>query len=193
MLSNLVKKPESIIGIDCSTKTLAYAKFVDGEFVNCGELFFAGKNISERLSFAHDMIPPLVDSGLLKADLIVFESAVAVGNNVRTAIVLAYVYGAVIGALRSDGTKVAMVPPLTWQSFIGNGNLTPKEKAAIRANFPGKSTSWYSAKSREIRKQRTLDFSRQYAQIATDSDNVGDAVALGFFAVKNWNKLPKEI
>lgn len=193
MLANLIKKPRTIIGIDCSTKSLAYAKFTDGEFVHCGELFFAGKNISERLSSAHDMIPPLVESGLLRADLIVFESAVAVGNNVRTAIVLAYVYGAVIGALRSDGTRVAMVPPLTWQSYLGNGNLTPTEKRQIMDDFPGKSKSWYAAKGREIRKQRSLEIARRYAKIESGSDNVGDATCIGLYAVKNWNKLPKEI
>lgn len=190
MLSNLVKKPESIIGIDCSTKTLAYAKFVDGEFVNCGELFFpVNKPLWERLSFAHDMIPPLVESGLLKADLIVFEGAILVGNNAKVGISLAYVYGAAIGALMADGTSVSTVAPLTWQSFIGNPNLTPKEKAQMKKDFPDKSKSWYSAKGREIRKQRSLDFARKYAKIDTDSDNVGDAVGVAYYATKNYHKL----
>ena len=190
MLANLVKRPKTIIGIDCSTKTLAYAKFTDGEFVNCGELFFpANEPLWERLSFAHEMIPPLVETGLLKADLIVFEGAILVGNNAKVGISLAYVYGAAIGALKSDGTAVATVAPLTWQSFIGNPNLTPKEKAEIKKDFPGKKASWYSAKSREIRKQRSLDFARTYAKIDTDSDNVGDAVGVAYYATKNYHKL----
>ena len=189
MLENMAKAPKSIIGIDCSTKSLAYAKFVNGEFLDCGQMFFDGNDIWQRLNSAHEMIPPLVNVGVLEADLIVFESAVMVGNNPKTAISLAYVYGACIGALCSSGAKVAKVPPLTWQAGIGNPNLTTAEKAGIRNEFPGKSKSWYLAKGREVRKNRTLEFARKYAPIHTDSNDVGDAIGLCFYATKNWRKL----
>lgn len=189
MISNLVKKPKVVIGIDCSTKSLAYAKFVDGEFESCGELFFEGKTFWERLHSAHTLVSPLVEAGILKADLIVFEGAVAVGNSTKTLISLAYVFGAVIAALKQSGTEVATVLPLVWQSYIGNPNLTPKEREKIRKDNPDKSKSWHQAYGRELRKQRTLDFARQYARIDTNSDNVGDAVALGYYGVKNYFKL----
>lgn len=180
--------PKTVIGIDCSTKTLAFSKFVDGEFHSCGELFFEGTTMWERLSFIHKRVPALVESGLLKADVIAFEGAIMVGNNSKTGISLAYVYGAVIGSLMGEGIKVQTVEPLKWQSFIGNPNLKKAEKDAIKAEFPGKSPSWYSNRNREFRKQRTLKFARQFASIESGSDNVGDAVGVAYWAVKNYKE-----
>lgn len=192
VIKSLVKKPATIIGIDCSTKSLAFAKFHKGEFVSCGEIFFEGKNMWQRLRSIHNAIEPMVEDGILACDAVVFERAVSVGNNIDTAISLAYVYGAVIGALNQSNIKVAKVMPLTWQAFIGNPNLKADEKARIQKDFPGKTPSWYKAKGREVRKQKTLDFARQYAKIHTDSDNVGDAIGIGYYAVKNAHLLEYE-
>lgn len=188
MLEGIVKKPKSVIGIDCSTKTLAYGRFDNGVYDRCGEIFFEGNNLWERLSYIHEAIPPLVQAGVLKSDLIVFERAY-IGNNPDVGLSLAYVYGAAIGSLMSDGTSVAVVRPLEWQSFIGNPNLTKAEKDKIKADSPGKSKSWYSNKGREIRKAKTLDWSRQFAAISSDSDNVGDAIAIGYYGIKNYHRL----
>lgn len=186
------RKPNTIIGIDCSTKSLAFSKWEAGEFVTCGEIFFEGRTFWQRLSFIHRAIPGLVDSGALRADAVVFEEAVNVGNNIKTALSLAYVYGACIGALGSRGIVVAKVAPMTWQAFIGNPNLKKVEKEAMQAEFPGKSKSWYLAKGREIRKGRTLKFARKYAKIESNSDNVGDAVGIGYYGVKNAHLLTFE-
>lgn len=188
MIGNLVKKPNKVIGIDCSTKSLAYSRFIDGEFDRCGQVFFGGSNLWERLSYAHDVIPPMVRAGILDADLIVFERAF-MGKSADVGLSLAYCYGAVIGSLMSNGTSVAMVRPLEWQSYIGNPNLTPSEKAGIKKDFPGKSKSWYSNKGREIRKQRTLDWARQYARIDTDSFDASDSVGIAFYGARNYHRL----
>lgn len=179
------KTPRTVIGIDCSTKTLAYAKFKDGKFVSCGEIFFEGATLWERLSFIHKRVAGLVESGELQADFIAFEGAILVGNNARTGISLAYVYGAVIGALMQKGIKVETVPPITWQSFIGNKNFTKTEREEVKKDYPGKSTSWYSNKVREMRKQKTLEFSRQFDPISSGSDNIGDAVGIAYYAKEN--------
>lgn len=181
--------PQTIVGIDCSTRSLAWGKFHKGKFVECGEIFFEGNTLWERLSFIHQEIPKLVDSGKLQADFIAFEGAILVGNNARTGISLAYVYGAAIGALMQRGIKVETVTPLTWQSFIGNPNLKKPEKDAIKKEHPGKSASWYSNKGREIRKQKTLVFSRQFDPIESGSDNIGDAVGIAYYAMKNIQTL----
>jgi Holliday junction resolvasome RuvABC endonuclease subunit len=172
-----------VMGIDCSTHSLGFSVFDRKIPVKCGEIFFEGADLFERLNDAHNKVPALVEEGLLVADFVAIEGAIAVGNNVQTAISLAYVYGAVMGGLMRSGMKVVKVAPLTWQGYIGNPNLTPKERLAIKEEFPGQKPSWYQKKGREIRKGRTLKFAKQYFDIPGDSDNVGDAVGIAWYAV----------
>lgn len=175
---------QRVLGIDCSTKSLAYALFDGTTPVHCGEVFFNGASLYERLSDAHRKVPPMVEAGLLKADYVGFEGA-WLGPSPQTGLNLAYVYGACIGALMDDGTKVVTVQPLAWQSYIGNKALTKAEKAQIKADHPGKSESWYKNFNREFRKQRTLEFSKTHFDIKTDSDNVGDAVAVAWYTANH--------
>lgn len=170
------------MGIDCSTKSFAFAIFNDKRPVRAGEVFFSGATVFDRLNDAHNKIPAMVEAGVLEADYVAMEGAILVGNNARTGISLAYVYGAVIGGLMQEGLSVVTVAPLTWQAFIGNPNLKPVEKAAIKKANPGKSASWYQNAGRELRKQRTLTFSRQFFEVPTGSDNVGDAIGIAWYA-----------
>lgn len=184
-LANL-KKTRAVrtLGIDCSTKSLAYAVFKGKKPVHCGEVFFDGANLYERLADAHKKIPALVDSGILKADYIAFEGAF-LGPNPKTGLSLAYVYGAVMGALMDDGMKVVTVNPLAWQSYIGNPNLKKAEKEALKAQRPGMSASWYQNAGRELRKQRTHTWAKKYFKIESGSDNVSDAIGVAWYAVHN--------
>lgn len=188
----ITKKPKTLIGIDCSTKSLAFSLWEKGEFRSCGEIFFEGSTVWQRLTYIHNAVPGLVASGVLDAEAVLFEQAVSVGNNIDTAISLAYVYGAVIGALGSNGIRVAKVYPITWQAYIGNPLLNKTERDKLRADYPGMSKSWYLTKGREVRKQRTLDWARQFAAIESDSDNVGDAVGIGYYGMKHAHELKFE-
>lgn len=180
-IGSLVKKKATrVIGIDASTNSLAYAIFDNDNPIECGEIMFKGATVFERLKDAKVKTRALVDSGKLKADYIAIESAIMV-RNIQTAIDLAYVYGAIIGELMQNNPEVHKVAPITWQSGIGNPNLKKAEKDQIIADFPGKSKSWYLAKGREIRKQRTLTIARQHFSIPNGSDNVGDAVGLAIY------------
>jgi Holliday junction resolvasome RuvABC endonuclease subunit len=172
-----------VMGIDCSTRSLAFSVFDRTTPLRCGEIFFDGGNLYERLNDAHNKVPAMVEEGLLRADFVAIEGAIAVGNNVQTAIHLAYVYGAVMGGLMKEGMEVVKVNPLTWQSYIGNPNLKTAEKEAIKKANPGKSASWYKNAGREFRKQRTLEFARKFFEIPGDSDNVGDSVGIAWYAV----------
>lgn len=169
-----------VVGIDCSTNSLGFAIFEGDQPIQCGEVFFDGRDIFEKLADAQDKVAALVDAGILVGDYVGMESAVMVRNS-QVVIKLAYVYGAVLGALMKNGTRVETIPPITWQSSIGNKNLTKAEKEKIKADFPGKSVSWYQNKGREMRKQRTLEFARQYFKIDSNSDNVGDAVGIAWY------------
>jgi len=184
-VNSIIKKYDTILGLDCSTKSLAFSKWHRGEFVTCGEIFFEGASAQKRLGFIHATIPSMVASGMLKADVVVLEGAVFVGNNPKTAISLSYMFGAIMGAFNACDMPVSKVEPLKWQTFIGNPNLKAEEKTQIRKEFPGKSDTWYKTKGREMRKHKTLVWARQFAQIESGSDNVGDAVGVGYFGVKN--------
>lgn len=185
-----------VLGIDCSTKSLAYACFEGDTPLYCGEVFFDGDNVFKRLNDARRKTQMILDSEDLlgvegfKADFVAIEAAVAV-KNVKTAIVLAYVYGAVMGVLMQNGAEVVEVPPITWQSAIGNPLLKKAEKDKIAAENPGKSKTWLQNKGRLFRKQRTLDFARKYFKIETDSDNIGDAVGVAWYAANVLTKKGK--
>lgn len=181
------------LGIDCSTKSLAYACFEGDKPLYCGEIFFEGSTVFKRLKDARVKTQALLDSpdfmgyDGFRADYVAIEAAIAV-KNVKTAILLAYVYGAVMSVLMQNGADVVEVPPITWQSYIGNPNLKKFEKDKIKEENPGKSASWYQNKGRLFRKQRTLDFARQFFTIESGSDNIGDAVGVAYYAA---NKLTR--
>lgn len=180
-------KAKRVCGIDASTNSLAFAVFEGGTPVNCGEIKFNGSTVFERLEDAKKKTRALVSAGILSADYIAIESAVMV-RNVQTAIDLAYVYGAIIGELMALNPKVEKVAPISWQSGIGNTNLKQAEKDAIKKDFPGKSKSWYQNKGREIRKGRTMDIARNYFDIPSGSDNIGDAVGIALFVSRRLTR-----
>jgi len=180
-------KAKRVIGIDASTRSLAFAVFENGKPVYCGEINFQGATVFERLKDAKAKTRALVKSGHLKADYVAIESAIMV-RNIQTAIDLAYIYGAIIGELMAHNPQVHKVAPISWQSGIGNPNLKKHEKETIMQQFPDKSKSWYQAKGREIRKARTLEIARKYFKIPSDSDNIGDAVGLALYADQTLTK-----
>lgn len=174
------RKAGRVIGIDCSTQSLAYAVFEDNKPVLCGEVFFNGSDIYERLNDARRKTQALVDSGVLVGDYVGMEAAIA-GKSGAVTIKLSYVYGAVLSVLMQNKMEVNTVYPITWQTYIGNPLLKKDEKEKLKADNPGRKASWYQNQGRLMRKQRTLDFAKQYFQIPSDSDNVGDAVGIAYF------------
>lgn len=174
------RKAGRVVGIDCSTNSLAYAVFEDNKPVLCGEVMFNGSDIYERLNDARRKTQALVDTGVLVGDYIGMEAAIG-GKSPQVTIKLSYVYGAVLSVLMQNKMQVETVPPITWQTFIGNPNLKKDEKEKLRADNPGRKDSWYANKGRLLRKARTLDFAKQYFTIPGDSDNVGDAVGIAYY------------
>jgi Holliday junction resolvasome RuvABC endonuclease subunit len=180
-------KAKKVIGIDASTNSLAFAIFEDDKPVRCGEVFFDGSTVFDRLKDAKKKTKALVESGVLVGDYIAIESAVMV-RNIQVAIDLAYVYGAIIGELMAFNPQVHKVAPISWQSGIGNPNLKTAEKEDLKKANPGKSKTWYQNAGRELRKQRTLAIARKYFNIPSNSDNVGDAVGLALFVSQSLTK-----
>lgn len=184
LMTNLgdLTKPtaHNVLGLDLSTNSLAFAKFENKTPVCCGEIFFNGSTVFERLHDAKHKVAALVKDGTLTADFVAIESAIMM-SNIQVAIDLAYVYGAILGELMEGNATVHKVAPITWQSYIGNKNLTKDEKEAIKNEFPGKSKSWYTNKGRQIRKERTMAVARQHFNISSNSNNVSDAVGIALY------------
>jgi hypothetical protein len=77
--------------------------------------------------------------------------------------------------------------------LIGNKKLTKEEKLKIKQDNPGDhSFSWYKQKEREFRKERTIRWVNINFDTNIDDDDVADAVAIGWYASNNWNKLAEE-
>jgi hypothetical protein len=182
-VSKLIKAaPEykRVMGVDCSTESFAFAIFEDGKLVKWGEVKFNGKTALHRLADGQTKVRAMKD--ILNADRVVVESAIYVQNK-KTVILLAYALGAIIGALINSGSVVDEIAPVQWQRFIGNPPLTRPEKDAIMKGTPGKSASWYSNQFREARKARTKAWVREKFAIDVDSDNVSDAIGVGWYGL----------
>jgi hypothetical protein len=67
--------------------------------------------------------------------------------------------------------------------------LTKAEKEEIKKENPGHSFSWYKQKEREKRKNKTIKIVNIEFMTDIDDDDVADAVAIGWYSSKNWNKL----
>jgi len=174
-------KASRVMGIDCSTYSLAFTVFYNRKPVRWGKVEFMGSDVFERMRDAALKVRELSD--LFDVDYIVFESAIlAKVHNADTTIKLAMVYGVCIAELMNQGTKVVTVKPLEWQSYIGNPNFTKKEKDALKAERPGMSTTWYSNEIRNRRKQKTMDFfNKKWPHLELDDNDVGDSMGLAYF------------
>jgi Holliday junction resolvasome RuvABC endonuclease subunit len=149
----------------------------DKKPIKWGEIHFQGASVYERILDAKRKVKAI--KGQLNYDTIYIEAAVSV-MSVATGFKMAYMFGAIMGELMYDDTKVVEVHPLKWQGYINNPNFTKSQKEEVKKEFPGKSDSWYKGKIREIRKQKTIDFAKTLG-VVTDSDNVGDAVGIAWW------------
>ena|SRR6185436_1453413 len=166
------------MGLDCSTNSLAYSFVHNGKLLKYGEIFFKGNDVYHRASDARKKIESIKHEFQMSS--IAIEKTIFV-RSIDTAIKMAFVAGTVISCLIDDNISVVEINPLSWQSGIGNPNLTTKEKAEIQRDFPGKSKNWYMAKNRDIRKNRTRQWVRSTFNIDIESDNITDAIGLAFY------------
>lgn len=171
-----------IIGIDCSTNSLAFSIFEDGKLTYWGEIAFGKGDHLHRMNNANRVINGMLSQSQFQGiDRVVFEGAVFI-NNRQTVIDLAMAYGAAVAPFIKPGVQAESIAAITWQNKIGNKSWTKAEKAAVEKKFPGKSKSWYSSKLREMRKQRTMDWVKKEFGVKPANDNVADAIAIGAVA-----------
>lgn len=182
-------KPHTILAIDASTTSLAFSIFKGRELVKFGKIRFDGINAYQKLGDAARKTLPFLKH--FEIDAIVIEHTVFI-NSPKTASDLALIQGALLGAARLAGIRTAgSINPITWQTYIGNGKLTAAEKQAIMNEFPNKTKTWYKAKEREVRKQKTITFVNGFYDKNIQDDDVADAVGIGHYAINNWGKIDK--
>lgn len=189
MITDLQKtKAARVMGIDCSTKSLAFCIFYNRKPVTWGKVLFEGATVFDRLKDASQKVQALMYE--FDVDFIAMEGAILANNkNVRVTIDLSLVYGAVLAQLLFGRAKVIHVSPLEWQRAIGNPPFTRVETTKMKDDFPGKSASWYTSKKRSIRKQRTMDFiNGKWPLMNITDDDVGDACAIAYYAYNSLTR-----
>jgi Holliday junction resolvasome RuvABC endonuclease subunit len=183
---NEVVKPKTICAIDASTNSLAFAVFVDDRLVKYGKIKFSGNNTYQKVGDAARKTKALFDA--LEIDAIIIEQTIY-ANSPKTAAALALSQGALLGAARISGVKtVGSTSPMVWQNYIGNKRLTNEEKHKIAQDNPDKSKSWLKQQERNLRKNRTIRFVNVQYDLSIGDDDVADAVAIGHWAIHNWDK-----
>jgi len=183
MLARLLAKrtDTNVLGIDCSTNSVAYALMNNGKLEDYGEIEFLGSDVYERLGYAYAMMHQ-ASSTFERANYVAIEKTITV-KSPATAVKMGYVAGVVMGSILFHTTAVVKeVAPISWQSAIGNKSLSVAEKAQIRKDNPGHKPSWYQNKGRLLRKQRTIDWAQKTFGIIITSDNVADAIGIAWFA-----------
>lgn len=175
------KNDKPIMGLDCSTNSLAFSVFKDSKLIKYGEIFFKGDTVFHRAADARKKVEALANQ--FDVSFVAIEKTIF-AKSIDTAIKMAYVAGTVISCLVENHAEVIEIAPISWQTGIGNPNLTSSEKAKLKKDFPGKSKTWYQTKSREIRKQKTKDWVKTKFGLDIESDNVTDAIGIGFFCAE---------
>jgi hypothetical protein len=180
-----VGKPKSIITVDASTNSLAFAYFEEGKLIKYGKIRFAGSDAFYKAGDACKKTIQLFKS--VTADALVVESAIY-SNSPKTAINLSIVQGAIVGAAQVANIKtIKSITPVQWQSYIGTRLLTAEEKQGIVKKFPGKSSSWYKGKERETRKNKTIESVNRNFKINISDNDVADSIGLGWFVNDRWS------
>lgn len=168
-------KPQSLLGLDISTNSVAYCLNTKNGIETWGEITFIGPTVFDRIADAQKRLATELPD--MTYDMILFESAVYIQNK-KTVVQLAYAYGAVIAPLMRPHVRVEEITPLVWQPAIGNKPFTAQEKTELRQQYPAKSKAWYLTKQRQIRKQRTMDWVIEQYGLNVGTDNQADAIAI---------------
>lgn len=185
-IEELTPAPASVVmGIDMSTKAIAFSILDEGRLKHYGKIYIEGENIYDKCGDANKKIYHMLK--LYEPDIVLIEAAVFV-NNRQVVKKLASVIGAVGGVCVALGTRVDEVAPISWQTFIGNGNLTKDEKKEIKKENPDASKTKLSKFGREFRKQRTLDLIKERFGVTVTDDDVGDAIGVGWYGAACYSE-----
>jgi Holliday junction resolvasome RuvABC endonuclease subunit len=180
LISAMNTKPaHTVMGIDASTNSLAFAVITDGELVKYGKINFTGTTSYERLKDCHQKVSSIAE--MFQIDYIAIEKVIKV-NSADTAIKLGMVVGVILSVLLENAKDVHEVAPISWQSFIGNYIYTKARKEEVKREHPDKSDTWIKAYIRLRRKEYTIDYFQKEFGIANTDNDVADAIGLAWYA-----------
>jgi Holliday junction resolvasome RuvABC endonuclease subunit len=180
-------KPNNICSIDASTNSLAFAIFTNSSLMSFGKINFKGTDVYSKVRDAVRKTHSLFSH--FNIDAVVIEQTVYL-NSPKTMLDLTMIHGAIISGIGLRfNIPVKSVPPITWQTNIGNGKLSALEKQKIRKDNPDKSDSWYKNFERDFRKQKTINFVNTYYDKNILDNDVADSIGIGHYAIKNMSKL----
>ena len=186
-LVSTLKAPSRFISIDASTQSLAFSLVEDGVVVGYGKIKYEGHTLDEKVRDVAQKTYAFFKS--YPVDTIVIEDTIFV-NSRQTVTLLSKCHGALLASAYLAGVKhTHRVSPISWQSYIGNGLLSPAEKKIIKTKNPNKSQAWYKSKERETRKAKTMDIVNKRFGFSITDDDIADSSGLAIFAIENWGKV----
>jgi len=169
-----------VLGIDHSTKTLAFSLCSDGKIEYWEEIALNGDSVYERLGDLYLKLENRFENENI--DVLVIEKTARVNSN-DAVIKLGFIAGAIISYFAAKGTKIFETPALSWQSATAKPTLNKQDKLALRTKNPGRLRSWYKNEERKIRKQRIIDWVSQELGIVAPSD-AADSICISYFGDK---------
>jgi Holliday junction resolvasome RuvABC endonuclease subunit len=173
----------TLMGIDISTTSLAFSFYREEKLSKWGKIYIDGDDPYVRSADAYNKFNALCRSA--SPSMVVAESSIYVNNN-NVMKQLSMILGCVSASAVNAGSIVREVPPITWQSYIGNKNYTKQEKQKFIDDNPDATPSKLKQIMREERKHRTIVFAKEQFDVSVDDNDVADAIAIGFYGVKNF-------
>lgn len=182
-----IEIPEKFCAIDASTNSLAFAYFSDNTLKKYGKIKFQGNDIYEKIG--DTALKTMAFFRSFPVETIVIEDTIF-ANSPKTAAQLAKAQGGLLAAANISGVKkVYAISPVAWQNYVGTRLLNAEEKELIRRTTPGRSASWYKAREREIRKNKTIKTINTMFNINISDNDIADACGIGVYSLNNWNKV----
>lgn len=175
---------ENVLGVDTSTQAVAWTIIRDGEAYRWGKRNLESGEF-RRIGSAGEEIATVLNT-YTTIDFVCIEDVPYINNN-ATFKKLSMVVGSCIAEITKRDIPVKVVPPITWQTFIGNGRFTKQEKADIRKRNPDASKYKLKKIRRKIRKQRSIDFASTIG-VDTDDDDVADAAGVAWYAWEEFTR-----
>lgn len=175
------------LGIDASSKSIAFGLIEDDKLLSFGEIFFRSNTFDKRLGESRVLTQAFLPI-FNQADYIVFERAVMVVNR-EVALKLAQMFGAMKSVLVYADARLVEAPPMAWQQSIGNPTIRGRNKTEMLKLHPEwKNRSQQDKGIREFRKNKTREIVAEKFGEWIGSDNITDAIGLAMFGQTELEK-----
>jgi len=179
------KKSATILGLDTSTKNIAFCSLERGEpnvLKGAGIVKFPeGSGQDERFKLINVVIPWMMNE--YHPDIVVIEQPIYV-SNFKVSRVLSYVVGHVSGEILHYDAKLYEVGPLAWKANLGAKNVTKVDKQKWAKTMNAKEVKKKAAFERKDRTRRIIK-KMIPAMKEYEDDNIFDAVGIAIWGAQN--------